>query len=46
MIKFLRSLGITIDAAYLAGMLSMGASIAAWTILSMTGTKQNAMCNG
>jgi hypothetical protein len=34
MIKFLRSLGITSDVAYLAGMLSIGASIAAWTASS------------
>lgn len=34
MIKFLRSLGITRDAAYLAGTLSIGASIAAWTLSS------------
>jgi hypothetical protein len=30
MIKLLRSLGITSDAAYLASMLSIGASVAAW----------------
>ena len=34
MIKFLRGLGITSDVAYLAGMLSIGASIAAWTLSS------------
>ena len=34
MIKFLRQLGITSDVAYLAGMLSIGASIAAWTASS------------
>ena len=34
MIKFLRSLGITSDVAYLAGMLSIGASVAAWTVSS------------
>lgn len=34
MIKFLRNLGITSDVAYLAGMLSIGASIAAWTASS------------
>jgi|ERR1035438_7177818 hypothetical protein len=31
MIKFLRGLGMTSDVAYLAGVLSIGASIAAWT---------------
>lgn len=31
MTKFLRSLGITGDVAYHPGMLSIGASIAAWT---------------
>lgn len=31
MIKFLRGLGITSDVAYLASVLSIGASIAAWT---------------
>lgn len=31
MIKFLRDLGITSDVAYLASVLSIGASIAAWT---------------
>jgi hypothetical protein len=31
MIKLLRGLGITSDAAYLASVLSIGASIAAWT---------------
>ena len=34
MIKFLRGLGITSDVSYLAGMLSIGASIAAWTLSS------------
>ena len=34
MIKFLRGLGITSDVAYLAGMLSIGASIGAWTLSS------------
>lgn len=34
MIKLLRGLGITSDTAYLAGMLSIGASIAAWTLSS------------
>jgi hypothetical protein len=34
MIKFLRSLGVTSDVAYLAGVLSIGASIAAWTASS------------
>jgi hypothetical protein len=34
MIKFLRGLGITSDVAYLAGMASIGASIAAWTLSS------------
>ncbi len=34
MIKFLRGLGITSDVAYLAGMLSIGASVAAWTLSS------------
>lgn len=34
MIKLPRSLGITSDAAYLAGVLSIGASIAAWTLSS------------
>jgi hypothetical protein len=34
MIKFLRGLGITSDVAYLAGVLSIGASIAAWTASS------------
>ena len=34
MIKFLRGLGITSDVAYLAGMLSIGASIAAWSLSS------------
>ncbi len=32
MIKFVRSLGITSDVSYLAGVLSIGASIAAWTL--------------
>jgi hypothetical protein len=32
MIKFLRNLGITSDVAYLAGMASIGASIAAWSL--------------
>ena len=32
MIKFLRTLGITSDVAYLAGFLSIGASVAAWTL--------------
>ena len=31
MIKLLRGLGITSEAAYLAGILSIGASVAAWT---------------
>jgi hypothetical protein len=31
MIKFVRGLGFTSDVAYLAGVLSIGASIAAWT---------------
>jgi hypothetical protein len=31
MIKFLRGLGMTSDVAYLTGVLSIGASIAAWT---------------
>jgi hypothetical protein len=34
MIKILRSLGVTSDVAYLAGILSIGASIAAWTASS------------
>ncbi len=34
MIKLLRSLGVNSDVAYLAGMLSIGASIAAWTLSS------------
>jgi hypothetical protein len=34
MIKLLRGLGITSDTAYLAGVLSIGASIAAWTLSS------------
>jgi hypothetical protein len=34
MIKFLRGLGITSDVAYLAGLLSIGASMAAWTASS------------
>jgi hypothetical protein len=34
MIKFLRSLGVTSDVVYLAGVLSIGASIAAWTASS------------
>jgi hypothetical protein len=34
MIKLLRGLGVTSDVAYLAGMLSIGASIAAWTLSS------------
>ena len=34
MIKFLRGLGITSDVAYLAGIASIGASIAAWTLSS------------
>jgi hypothetical protein len=34
MIKFLRGLGITSDVAYLAGVASIGASIAAWTLSS------------
>ena len=34
MIKLMRSLGITSDVAYLAGVLSIGASIAAWTLSS------------
>jgi hypothetical protein len=34
MIKFLRGLGITSDVAYLAGVLSIGASIAAWAASS------------
>jgi len=32
MIKLLRSLGVTSDVAYLAGMLSIGASVGAWTL--------------
>ena len=31
MIKFLRSIGITSDVAYAASILSIGASVAAWT---------------
>jgi len=31
-IKLLRDLGVTSDVAYLAGLASIGASIAAWTI--------------
>ena len=34
MIKLLRGLGVTSDVAYLAGMLSIGASIAAWSLSS------------
>jgi hypothetical protein len=34
MIKLLRGLGITSDVAYLASVLSIGASIAAWTASS------------
>jgi hypothetical protein len=34
MIKLLRGLGITSDVAYLASILSIGASIAAWTASS------------
>jgi hypothetical protein len=34
MIKFLRSLGVTSDVAYIAAVLSIGASIAAWTVSS------------
>jgi hypothetical protein len=34
MIKFLRSLGVTSDVAYIAAVLSIGASIAAWTASS------------
>ena len=37
MIKLLRGLGITSDTAYLAGMLSIGASIAAWIGFSRMG---------
>jgi hypothetical protein len=32
MIKLLRSIGITSDVAYVASILSIGASIAAWTL--------------
>ncbi len=32
MIKLLRSLGITSDVAYLAGVASIGASVTAWTL--------------
>jgi hypothetical protein len=31
MIKFVRGLGLTSDIAYLASVLSIGASVAAWT---------------
>ncbi|MEP7024554.1 MAG: hypothetical protein ABJB47_12295 [Actinomycetota bacterium] len=34
MIKFLRGLGMTSDLAYLASILSIGASVAAWTASS------------
>jgi len=34
MIKFLRSLGVTSDVSYLAGILSIGASVAAWSLSS------------